>query len=218
MSANTVHIDILSDIVCPWCAIGYWRLRRAIEAAGMDEAVSIQWHPFELNPNMSAEGENLRAHLAQKYGTTLEGSIEARRRITELGNELDFAFRYFDEMKMWNTRLAHILIQWALPFGKQTEISEALFRAYFGEGRNVSDSGTLLDIADGVGLDVRKAQQVLEDASWHQTLEQSEMNWLQQGFRGVPVMVFDGNRVLSGAQDIETYQRALSLSAFDQIA
>lgn len=205
MSSSEIQIDILSDVVCPWCVLGYKRLERAISTLGLQDRVAVQWHPFELNPNMSAAGENLREHLANKYGTTLNGSIEARKRLTELGSAVGFSFDYFDEMRMFNTRKAHLLLQWAQPQNRQTALAEALFAAYFGRRQDISDTELLLELAESVGLNPDQARQVLESSEARQALNDAERSWRSHGFSGVPVMVFQDQQVLTGAQEVETY-------------
>ncbi len=205
MSSSEIQIDILSDVVCPWCVLGYKRLERAIGTLGLQDRVVVRWHPFELNPNMSAAGENLREHLANKYGTTLNGSIEARKRLTELGSAVGFSFDYFDEMRMFNTRKAHLLLQWAQTQNRQTALAEALFAAYFGRRQDISDTELLLELVESVELNPEQASLVLNSRSANQQLIDAEHRWLSRGFRGVPAMVFQGQQVLTGAQEVETY-------------
>lgn len=211
MSANeTIRVAILSDVVCPWCVIGYQRLRRAAEHLGMADSLEVTWHPFELNPDMPAEGQNLREHLHHKYGTTLSGSIAARQRLTALGESVGFTFNYFDAMRMVNTRKAHLLMQWSLKHGRQNALAEALFAAYFSHGQDLSDTERLLAIVTDLGLNREAAQAVLTDPTAEQQLLTDQHHWLAQGFRGVPAMVFDGQHVLTGAQEIQTYEAVLS--------
>lgn len=205
MRPSEIQIDILSDVVCPWCVLGYKRLERAIGTLGLQDRVAIQWHPFELNPNMPAKGENLREHLANKYGTTLNGSIEAKKRLTELGSAVGFSFDYFEEMRMFNTRKAHLLLQWAQTQNRQTALAEALFAAYFGRRQDISDTELLLELVESVELNPEQASLVLNSRSANQQLMDTEQSWLSRGFSGVPVMVFQGQQVLTGAQEVETY-------------
>lgn len=205
MRSSEIQIDILSDVVCPWCVLGYKHLERAIGTLGLQNRVAVQWHPFELNPNMPAGGENLREHLANKYGTTLNGSIEARKRLTELGSAVGFSFDYFDEMRMFNTRKAHLLLQWAQTQNCQNALAEALFVSYFGCRQDISDTAMLLELAESVGLNPDQARQVLESREALQALSVAERSWLSRGFSGVPVMVFQDQQVLTGTQEVETY-------------
>jgi predicted DsbA family dithiol-disulfide isomerase len=119
---NKIKLDIVSDVVCPWCIIGYKNLHTAISEMQLEEMVEIEWQPFELNPQMPIEGENLRDHITRKYGSTAEQSKQARENLSELGNKVGFTFNYFEQMKMVNTHSAHILLEYAHLNGKQTEL------------------------------------------------------------------------------------------------
>jgi len=207
--SNKLVIDILSDVVCPWCVIAYYRLLSAIRTLGIESDVDIRWHPFELNPDMPGEGENLREHLAQKYGTTLNGSIEARRRLADYGQEVGFSFNYFNEMRMYNTRKAHLLLQFAEGFEKQTALAEAFFKAYFSDQKDVSNSQVLLELVQSVGLDSSQAENYLHNSDSHSALIELEKKRLSAGFHGVPVIILNNKQTLSGAQDIDTYLNVL---------
>ena len=158
-----LQIDIVSDVVCPWCIIGFKQLEQAMAATGL--GAYVRWHPFELNPQMPPEGQNLREHLAEKYGTTPEQSRTARQRLTELGAGLGFAFNYSDEMRMVNTFAAHQLLDWASEHNLQHPLKLALFAAFFTDGKDVSDPSVLAEIAGSVGLDADAAREVLASGS-----------------------------------------------------
>jgi len=206
---KSITIDILSDVVCPWCVIGYYRVKAAIKDLGIEERIAIRWHPFELNPSMTEVGENLREHLAAKYGTTINGSIEARQRLTALGKEVGFQFNYFDDMRMFNTRKAHLLLNWAETTGRQTDLKEALFKAYFSEQKDISSSDVLLNLLDQLQLDRVAAEETLQSSNALSSLIEMERKWLSGGFHGVPVVIINGDEILQGAQEIETYCQAL---------
>lgn len=205
--AQTLQIDIVSDVVCPWCLIGYRQLARALAASGT--AHEIRWHPFELNPAMPPEGQNLREHLAEKYGTTPEQSDASRRQITALGAELGFAFRFDDDMRMHNTFNAHQLLHWADPHGRQHALEEALFAAHFTDRRDLSDPAVLADIAAGVGLDRDEAAAVLADQRFAAAVREAEGHWQAQGIQAVPAIIFNRRYVVSGAQGVDNYTRIL---------
>lgn len=208
MSDQTpIRVDIVSDVVCPWCVIGYRQLARAAE--DMKVELDIHWHPFELNPQMAAEGENLREHLAAKYGTTPEDSVKARDRLTQLGNDLGFTFNYSDDMRMFNTFQAHQLIDWAEEQGKGHDMKQALFAAFFTDGKDVSDVDVLADVAASVGLDHADAKKVLDSASNAQMVRQKQQFWINQGVQGVPAMVFSQRHLVTGAQGEDNYSRIL---------
>lgn len=202
-----LRIDIVSDVVCPWCIIGYKQLERALEITGID--ADIHWHPFELNPSMVSEGENLRAHLAAKYGTTPEGSRDARARLTALGAELGFAFNYADDMRIVNTFRAHQLIHWAEPQGRAHDMKMALFAAFFTYRRDLNDAQVLADCASEIGLDRNESLEVLEDGRYAPQVRDAERMWLERGIHGVPAVIFEKRHLASGAQGVENYAAAL---------
>ena len=198
-----IRIDIISDVVCPWCIIGYRQLEKA--QALTETPAIVYWHPFELNPEMDEAGQDLFEHVAEKYGSTLEQSRKARERLTTLGAELGFAFDYADDMRMVNTFRAHQLLHWAARCGSQHQLKLALFEAYFTDRRDVSDPDVLTDVAARVGLDPVDAKAVLEDARFADQIRQHEAFWTSHGVQGVPTMVFDGRQALVGAQGAEAY-------------
>lgn len=202
-----VRIDIVSDVVCPWCIIGYKQLERALERTGI--AADIHWHPFELNPNMVPEGENLREHLAAKYGTTPEGSRKARARLTALGAELGFMFNYADDMRMVNTFRAHQLLHWAGTQGRAHDMKMALFAAFFTHRRDLNNPEVLADCAGEIGLDRNIAFDILEESRYAQNVRDAEQLWLSRGIHGVPAVIFEERYLLSGAQGVENYAAAL---------
>ncbi len=206
MSLSVHRIDIVSDVVCPWCIIGYKRLERAMEAFADRLAFELHWHPFELNPHMPPEGQNLREHLAGKYGTTPEESRAARERLTALGASLGFEFRYFDEMRTWNTLKAHQLLHWSGEAGDQTALELALFEAYFTRQEDVSDDEVLIATASRVGLDAEIAREVLRDGRYAALVRDATARFVQQGIGGVPAFIIDQTWLVSGAQDSEVFE------------
>lgn len=206
--AKPLRIDFISDVVCPWCVIGYRQLEKALDAAGTD--YEIHWHPFELNPDMPAEGQNLGEHIAEKYGSTREQSQQARARITELGSELDFRFAFSDETRMFNTFDAHRLIHWAESQGKGHALKQALFAAYFTEQRDVSDRAMLAEAAEAVGLDKAEAEAVLASDRYGAEVRQEESMWMQNNIRGVPAIIFNNRHLVTGAQGVDNYSRILA--------
>ena len=202
-----LRIDIVSDVVCPWCIVGYRQLAQALNDSGT--AHEIHWHPFELNPDMAPEGQNLGAHIAEKYGSTREQSQESRARLTELGESLGFPFRFSDDMRMHNTFNAHQLIRWADTQGKANALEQALFAAHFTDRRDLSDIDVLVAVAEETGLDGAEAKAVLDDQRFAAAVREAESFWVQQGIRGVPAVVFDQKHLVTGAQGVETYTQIL---------
>ncbi|WP_237067092.1 DsbA family oxidoreductase [Microbulbifer guangxiensis] len=209
MSKLPLRIDLVSDVVCPWCVIGYLRLQRALSDFGDRFEVIVHWHPFELNPQMPPEGQNLREHLAEKYGTTPQQSIEARQRLTDLGADLGFTFDYSDDMRMYNTFDAHQLLHWSHPYEKQTELSLRLFADFFARRKDVSDRTVLADAAAAVGLDREEALQVLNDQAYAQEVRAQEQQIMAQGVQGVPLFIFNREYGISGAQEVDTFKQQL---------
>lgn len=200
---RTLRIDIVSDVVCPWCIIGYKRLQKALQQLSTEITADIHWHPFELNPTMPEGGENLRDHLARKYGTTEQASVEARETLTQLGQEVGFDFNFFDGMRIYNTRKAHKLLMWANQHHKQNELEMALFEAYFCDGKAVDQPDVLLDIAVSAGLKKSECRDVLEDESWAKAVANTEQQWLQAGIQAVPAIIIEQKHLVSGAQTTE---------------
>ncbi|MGR5142933.1 DsbA family oxidoreductase [Photobacterium sp. DNB23_23_1] len=205
-----IKLDIISDVVCPWCLVGYKHLEAAINELELQDRIEIEWQPFELNPDMPAEGENLREHIARKYGSTPEDSRQARARIAQLGAEHGFVFNYFDEMKMVNTLDAHILLEFAKEYGKQTELKMRLFTAFFSKQQDVSDRQVLLGEIAALGLNKQAAQARLEDTAHREEIRSQEAYWQQLGVSAVPSVVFNRTSVLTGAQEVETYKQVLA--------
>ncbi|NRB02254.1 MAG: DsbA family oxidoreductase [Rhodobacteraceae bacterium] len=209
MSAFTpLRVDIVSDVVCPWCVIGYHQLAHAANATVV--AIDVHWHPFELNPNMVQEGENLREHLAAKYGTTPEGSRKARARLTEMGAALGFTFNYADDMRMVNTFRAHQLIDWAEDQGRAHDMKLALFAAFFTQREDLNNVDVLADVAASIGLDRDTVGAMLESGERAESVRKKERFWTSRGVTGVPAMIFNHQHLVTGAQGEETYTNILN--------
>ncbi len=206
---NTLQVDIVSDVVCPWCIIGYKQLEKALGMLPEPVDLSLRWHPFELNPRMPEEGQDLGEHLAGKYGTSPEQSRAARQRLTDLGHSLGFEFDYFDGMRMVNTFRAHQLLHWAREQGSQTPLKLALFEAFFRHRKDVSDVDVLVETAAGVGLSREEAAAVLEDQRFAEPVRAEEQEWLEREVHAVPTFVFNGRYQVPGAQEAETFVRVI---------
>ena len=202
-----LRIDIVSDVVCPWCIIGYRQLARAMDETGIHAA--IHWHPFELNPDMPEEGENLRDHVGRKYGLDREASEKGRRTLTALGADLGFVFAFTDAFRIVSTFRAHQILAWAETFGLTHEMKMALFVAYFSHGRDLNDPGVLVTEATALGLDRDEAQAILADGRYAEGVRRAEHVWTAHGIHGVPAMIFNRRHLVSGAQGVETYGRIL---------
>jgi len=206
--ATPLRIDIISDVMCPWCIIGYRQLSKALDATGTEH--EIHWHPFELNPQMPLEGQDMFEHIAEKYGSTREQSLQSRAQMSALGDELDFDFQWTDESRMHNTFNTHQLLAWAETLGRKHDLKMALFTAHFTHRRNLSDDSVLADIAPEIGLDRDEAVAVLDDQRFAAEVRQGEQFWQQQGISGVPAVVFDRQHLVTGAQGVDNYKSILN--------
>ncbi|MEP2714939.1 DsbA family oxidoreductase [Pseudophaeobacter sp.] len=205
--ASPLRIDVVSDVMCPWCIIGYRQLASALEATSTD--YELHWHPFELNPDMPAEGQNLREHIIEKYGATPEQSEQNRAQMTKLGEDLDFDFRFDPEMRMHNTFNTHQLLHWAETQERKHDLKQALFSAHFTHHRDLSDDTVLADIAAGIGLDRNEALAVLQDQRFAAPVREVQSFWRSQGIQGVPAVIFDQKHLVSGAQGVENFTNIL---------
>jgi predicted DsbA family dithiol-disulfide isomerase len=205
-----LKIDIVSDVVCPWCTIGYKRLEKAINELGIQDQVAIEWQPFELNPNMPAEGQNVTEHLTEKYGSTLEQQKESKQNMTNVGKELDFTFDYFDEMRMVNTFEAHILLEYAKEFGKQTELKMCLTTAFFSERKDVSKRDILKQALQAVGLNSEEGLAKLDNDEAQKEIRTKQNYWKNLGVTSVPTIVFNRKSALTGAQPVAVFKQVLS--------
>jgi predicted DsbA family dithiol-disulfide isomerase len=207
LNSKKLHIDIVSDVVCPWCIIGYRQLEKALQVSGTD--YEIHWHPFELNPDMPPEGQNLGEHIAEKYGATKQQSQENRLRMTQAGNDVEFAFNFTDDMRMHNTFNVHQLLHWANQQGRMHDLKQALFVAHFTHSRNLSDNTVLADVAAEIGLDRSEALTILADQRFASDVRIAEKTWVSKGISGVPAVIFDHRHLITGAQGVENYTRIL---------
>ncbi|WP_445955500.1 DsbA family oxidoreductase [Yeosuana sp.] len=207
---DKIKIDIVSDVVCPWCTIGYKRLERAITELGIQDQVEIEWQPFELNPYMPAEGQNVQEHITQKYGSTLEQQKESQQRMVEAGEELGFTFDYFEEMKMSNTFEAHVLLEYAKAFGKQTELKMRLTTSFFSERKDVSNRDILKQALLDVGLNAEGGLAKLDNDDARYEVKSKEAYWQSLGVNSVPTIVFNRKSAVTGAQPVEVFKQVLS--------
>ena len=189
------------------CIVGYRQLSAALEATGT--AHEIHWHPFELNPDMPPEGQNLREHIMQKYGSSLEESEQSRQHLKTLGSDLGIDFQFSDGSRMHNTFNTHQLLHWANTQERMHDLKQALFIAHFTNARDLSDNAVLADIAGEIGLDRTEALAVLDDQRYASQIRQEENFWTKQGIRGVPAVVFDRQHLVTGAQGVDNFTSIL---------
>ena len=206
---TTLRIDFVSDVSCPWCAIGLKSLEQAIERLGDEIKVDLHFQPFELNPQMPSEGEDTGEHLARKYGSTAEQLAANREAIRARGEALGFTFNARD--RIYNTFDAHRLLHWAAMDGNASELGlkHALLRAYFTDGVDVSSHAELIRIAGAVGLDTRRVEQILESDEFAQEVHEQEQHYIASGINSVPAVIINDKHLISGGQPVETFENAL---------
>lgn len=204
-----IRIDFVSDVSCPWCAIGLFGLEQALERAADAVTAEITFQPFELNPAMPPGGQNIVEHIAQKYGSTPERSAANREMIRGRAAGVGFEMRTSEKSRIYNTFDAHRLLHWAAIEGRQKELKHALFEAYFTDQRDPSDRQVLVDVAARAGLDAERAREVLESGRYAQEVREAEELWRSRGIEGVPAVIIDGRYLISGGHPPEAFEQAL---------
>jgi predicted DsbA family dithiol-disulfide isomerase len=204
---KTLKIDFVSDVACPWCAVGLNALERALERVGSELSAELHFQPFELNPTMPAEGADTVAYLSNKYGISAQQIASNQAAIRERGAAVGFAFG--SRPRVWNTFDAHRLLHWAGLQGKQRELKHALLKAYHGDGRNPGAHDVLLELAGAVGLDVAAAREVLESGAYTDEVRAAEAMWQQAGIHSVPSIVINDRHLIQGGQPVEVFEQAL---------
>ncbi|MFJ2712131.1 DsbA family oxidoreductase [Pseudomonas sp. NPDC087346] len=207
--SSALKIDFVSDVSCPWCVVGLYGLLQALEILRNEVQAEIHFQPFELNPKMGPEGQNITEHIGEKYGSTPEQSQKNREAIRARGADVGFAFRTDGNSRIYNTFDAHRLLYWAGLEGRQLPLKEALFKAYFTDGGNPSDHTQLAQIAASVGLDRQRAETLLASDEFADKVREEEQLWLQRGVSSVPTVVFNGQYAVTGGQPVETFVGAI---------
>jgi len=211
MSA-TLTIDFVSDVSCPWCAIGLSALEQALARVAPEITAKVQVQPFELNPNMPAGGQDITEHLTQKYGSTAQQQSAIRETIRQRGAELGFTFRVQGRDRIYNTFDAHRLLHWAeltgLP-GQQLALKKALLQAYFSHGQSPEDRAVLVQAAASVGLDSNGALAVLSADAYALDVRERERLFTQAGIQSVPAVIINQQHLISGGQPVAVFERAL---------
>ena len=219
-----MRIDFVSDVACPWCAVGLHSLERALEKLGSDVPVTVHFQPFELNPTMASEGADAGLYLKDKYGMSDVQLAQSRGVIRDRGAAVGFVFG--ERVRVWNTFDAHRLLHWA---GLQDEaaggtgdrqrmLKHALLRAYHGEGRNPGAHDVLLELAAAAGLDAEGAAAVLAEGRYADEVRAAEQRWQEAGIQSVPAIVINQKHLISGGQPPEVFERALRQIAAQEAA
>ena len=202
-----MKIDFVSDVACPWCAVGLNALERALERIGDDIPVELHFEPFELNPTLAPEGADAAEYLRAKYGLSPEQLAKNRANIRDRGAAVGFDFG--ERAHVWNTFDAHRLLHWAGLEGKQRELKHALLRAYHGEGRNPGAHDVLVELAGEVGLDPARAREILVNGEFSDEVRARERHWQQLGIHSVPSVIVDDRHLIQGGQPPELFEQAL---------
>ncbi len=213
--AKRLKIDFVSDIACPWCVVGLKGLEQALARIGSDVTADIHFQPFELNPQMPPEGQDIAEHIAQKYGSTPEQLARNQEGIRARGAELGFTFDMGRRSRIYNTFDAHRLLHWAETQGRQHALKNALFEAYFTQGRNPSDREVLVEVATRAGLDAAGAREVLESGRYTAEVREREQFYTRQGISAVPSVIINDQYLIQGGQPVEAFEQALRQIALE---
>ncbi|WP_199724762.1 DsbA family oxidoreductase [Noviherbaspirillum saxi] len=211
--STRLKIDFVSDVSCPWCIIGLKSLEQAMTRVADKVSADLHFQPFELNPQMPPEGQDITEHLAEKYGATPEQSEHTREAIRERGAAVGFSFRMDRRDRIYNTFDAHRLLHWAQGEGRQRELKHALFSAYFTEGEDPSSHEVLLRAAGTAGLDAERARQILLSDEFADDTRQQERFYLEHGIHSVPAVIINDRYLIQGGQPVDVFEDALLRAA-----
>ncbi|MCE2027522.1 DsbA family oxidoreductase [Sessilibacter corallicola] len=203
MISVPITIDLVSDVTCPWCIVGFKKLEQALGQTEFSQPVSIQWQPFELNPGLPPQGELLLDNLQRKYNMSKADSENFSARLKSIGESLDFEFNIGEDFRMYDTKAAHRLLTWAQQFNLQTELKLKLFQFNFSESLNISDTEILLSACEAVGLNVEEARAALDDELIRKKTDAEQQFWLQSGIQSVPSIILNRKYLINGAQEPE---------------
>jgi predicted DsbA family dithiol-disulfide isomerase len=210
--STRIKIDFVSDVSCPWCVIGLKSLEAALGRLGDTVEADLHFQPFELNPQMPAQGQDLLEHITEKYGSSAEQVSRNREAIRARGADLGFAFDMDKRGRIYNTFDAHRLLHWAESQGngRQKALKEALFSAYFTEGRNPSDREVLVELAGRAGLDVDRVRAILASDEFAEQVKAREQLYLRNGIHAVPAVILNDKYLIQGGQPVDAFERALT--------
>ncbi|HEV2080807.1 MAG TPA: DsbA family oxidoreductase [Allosphingosinicella sp.] len=206
---KAIKIDFVSDVSCPWCIIGLRALEEALDRTSDVVDATVTFQPFELNPAMPPEGQNIVEHIGEKYGSSPEQSAASRQLIKDRAAELGFTIATSGESRIYNTFDAHRLLHWAETKGRQKELKNGLFTAYFTDGQNPSDPEVLVSAAEKAGLSAQEAREVLSSGRYADEVRQSEQLWQSRGIHAVPAVIINDRYLISGGQPPEVFEKAL---------
>lgn len=206
-----IKIDFVSDVACPWCAVGLKSLEAAMARVGDGLQVELRFQPFELNPRMPAEGEDAVEHLTRKCGITAEQAAQNGEAIRARGAQLGFEFRMDRRRRVYNTFDAHRLLHWAGLEGQERQLAlkHALLRAYFTEGEDVSAPEVLARLAQEAGLEGAHARRLLDSEEYAEEVRAQQRHYTAQGITAVPSVIFNDRHLIQGGQPVELFEQAL---------
>jgi predicted DsbA family dithiol-disulfide isomerase len=206
--SSKMKIDFVSDVSCPWCAVGLKSLEAALARLGPDVTADLHFQPFELNPQMGPRGQDIVEHITQKYGPSADIG-RSQEALQARGDSLGFHFDFQRRSRIYNTFDAHRLLHWAQGEGKQQALKNALFVAYFTEGRDPSDHDVLASVAASVGLDEKRARDILASDEFAQEVREREQYYAGLGIHAVPSVIVNDRHLIQGGQPPEVFEQAL---------
>ena len=204
-----LKIDFVSDVSCPWCAVGLGSLQVALSRLSDGVSADVHFQPFELNPDLEPEGEDAIEHLMRKYGTSPEHLAQNSELIRARGEAVGFIFDMAKRERIYNTFDAHRLLHWAGLEGRQAQLKKALFEAYFTHGQNPSDHEVLIKLAEEAGLDADKARQILASSAYEVEVRERERFYRDRGINSVPAIIVNNRHLIQGGQPPEVFEQAL---------
>jgi predicted DsbA family dithiol-disulfide isomerase len=206
-----LKIDFVSDVACPWCAVGLASLERALDKLDGEVSAEIHFQPFELNPGMAPGGQDTAEYLTRKYGSTPEQQKASRDAIRARGAAVGFEFREQGRGRIYNTFNAHRLLHWAglQDAGRQHALKKALLKAYHGEGRSPEDADVLLDAVRQAGLDPARAREIFDGDEYAREVRDSEQRFQELGIHAVPAVIINDRHLIQGGQPAEMFEQAL---------
>jgi predicted DsbA family dithiol-disulfide isomerase len=204
-----MKIDFVSDVSCPWCVIGLGGLEEALGRVGDLVKADIHFQPFELNPDMPAEGQDIDEHITQKYGSAPAQMAATRQMIRDRAAEVGFTMAARDGSRIYNTFDAHRLLHWAGIEGRQAALKHALFEAYFTDGQSPGDHEVLVKAAQAAGLDPAAAREVLTSGRYADEVRRAEQDWRAKGINSVPAVIINDRYLISGGQPAAAFEQAI---------
>ena len=202
-----IRIDFVSDVSCPWCAVGLNSLQAALARLDGKVEADIHVQPFELNPGMPAGGEDVDAHLYKKYGSSAQQLQKNREVLRQRGAEVGFEFRRRE--RIYNTFDAHRLLHWAASEGRSVDLKQALLRAYFTDGLDIGNHENLAGVAASIGLPAQRAREILSGDEFADAVRVQEQFFIERGIHAVPAVIVNQRHLISGGQPVEVFESAL---------